>query len=266
MITRQEDEQALERLVRAGRGDPDDAQLRRLEDRFDTWLAESAAPPSGRYAAATGLRRSVRYVPVLGAALLALGIGVFEIASNDDAPVMREGRRPSVASDRVTMVTEPSRSARLSTEEPVDLPAKQSAVPVDALPSVPAPPPRMPAPSKAEAPSSAEAPAPSVVGSPSSEPPAERAVVETTETEVSYLRRARNALQSDPARALSIADQHPSRFPRGALDQERELIAIDALVRLGRSAEARERADRFRARYPSSAHLGRVNALVGGSP
>ncbi len=256
MSTSQEDEEGLERLLRAGRSDPDDAQLRRLEDRFDTWL-ESASPPSDRYGAAPALRgvHRILILPFVGASLAVLAVGVFETSSKDDgvAGGTKEDRRSIVASERVMLANEPSRPARLSTHEPTLLPATP-------------PPVRVVAPHQLTEPSKELAlpKAPDLL--PPSELPAEAAISERSETEVSYLRRARAALKSDPAQALELANGHPSRFPQGALDQEREIVAIDALVRLGRRVESRVRADAFRTRYPSSAHLTRLNALVGGSP
>lgn len=267
MSTSQEDEQALQRLLRAGRGDPGDEQLRRVEERFDNWLADSASPPSATHRRpATALRRHARVLPLVGATLVVLGIGIFETRSDDGGlPSMREARRSTVASDRVTMVIEPSRSAQLPTEEPASVPASSSmkSVRVGTLPHGLATPLTSP-------PESVElAPVP-IVTPPPNEPSTKLATTESSdaepsETEVSYLRRSRNALHSDPARALSIANGHTSRYPHGSLDQERELIAIDALVRLGQRDQARARADAFRAHYPNSAHLGRVSALVGDS-
>ena len=77
--------------------------------------------------------------------------------------------------------------------------------------------------------------------------------------------RAHDALlQGAPDRALALAADHARAYPKGALAQEREVIAIEALVAQGRSTEARSRAASFRSAYPSSAHLGRIERLVGG--
>jgi len=74
------------------------------------------------------------------------------------------------------------------------------------------------------------------------------------QAEASLLEQARSALGASPARALSLTQQHAQQFPRGLLAQEREVIAISALRRLGRTTEADARAARFDARYPHSAH------------
>ncbi|MBX3210136.1 MAG: hypothetical protein KF764_34210 [Labilithrix sp.] len=66
----------------------------------------------------------------------------------------------------------------------------------------------------------------------------------------------------NPTRALGIAREHEQRCPAGALVQERERIAIEALAELGRSDEARARARAFEERFPSSPHVGRIRQLL----
>jgi hypothetical protein len=83
------------------------------------------------------------------------------------------------------------------------------------------------------------------------------------ESELELLRRAQSALGSDPARALAIVGDHQRLHPRSAYGQEREVLAIEALVRLGRRSEAVARADRFAAAFPKSAHNRRIDALLG---
>jgi len=64
---------------------------------------------------------------------------------------------------------------------------------------------------------------------------------------------ARAALRGgDAARCLRLLDQARERFPRGALGQEREALAIEALSRSGQSTAARRRAQAFLQRYPQS--------------
>ncbi len=65
---------------------------------------------------------------------------------------------------------------------------------------------------------------------------------------------ARVALgRHDAAEALRAADRHQRRFPSGKLAEEREAIAIQALILLERPDDARARADRFRRTFPGSA-------------
>jgi hypothetical protein len=81
-------------------------------------------------------------------------------------------------------------------------------------------------------------------------------------SEAQLLESARAALSKDPARALALAREHERRFPRGALTQEREVIAIQALARLERDAEARRRAQGFEQRFPASPHKPKVGNSV----
>ena len=84
------------------------------------------------------------------------------------------------------------------------------------------------------------------------------------ESELSLLKRAREATQSNPAQALALSSEHAKLYPGGALEQEREVIAIDALLRLGRRTEAAKRAGQFQERYPGSAHARRLSTLFTG--
>jgi hypothetical protein len=105
----------------------------------------------------------------------------------------------------------------------------------------------------AEASASAEA-APTPANSAASENRPSAAAHKPALSEAALLERARAALASDPARALALTRQHQARFPSGVLKQEREVIAIEALRRLGQSKAASERAGSFEQAFPDSAH------------
>jgi hypothetical protein len=78
---------------------------------------------------------------------------------------------------------------------------------------------------------------------------------------------ARTALgRGDGANALTACDEHARRFPRGALAEEREAIAVQALVLEQRTADARARAERFRKTHPRSILLPAVLAAAGIEP
>ncbi|HKO47830.1 MAG TPA: hypothetical protein VJV79_08905 [Polyangiaceae bacterium] len=81
-------------------------------------------------------------------------------------------------------------------------------------------------------------------------------------TEVALLRDAQLALRTQPAEALALAEQHRVLFGRGAMVQERELIAITALVRLGRHTAVLARAAQFERDFPSSPYRKQVSALA----
>jgi hypothetical protein len=78
------------------------------------------------------------------------------------------------------------------------------------------------------------------------------------------LRGARALLERDPSRALALTAEHERRFPNGVLAQEREVIAIAALARLGQDEAARSRADHFATDYPDSPHRDRVGEATSG--
>jgi TolA-binding protein len=72
---------------------------------------------------------------------------------------------------------------------------------------------------------------------------------------------ARTALgRGDAAHALASTEEHAKRFPRGALSEEREAIAVQALAQSGKPSEARARALRFKKDYPESILLPAVLA------
>jgi hypothetical protein len=80
------------------------------------------------------------------------------------------------------------------------------------------------------------------------------------------LERAQRVLRSDPAAALALAESHRARFERGSLAQEREMLAIEALLRLERRAQAERRARVFAQRYPQSSHGPRLRDLLRSGP
>lgn len=60
------------------------------------------------------------------------------------------------------------------------------------------------------------------------------------EEETSLLEEARSKLGREPERALTLALQHQSRFRNGQLLEQRRMIHLEALLRLGRDSEALE--------------------------
>lgn len=83
---------------------------------------------------------------------------------------------------------------------------------------------------------------------------------ETLAAEVRNLAELRRLVASDPAAAVGFADEGHRRFAEGALYQEREAVAISALARAGRQAEAHRRGARFLARFPRSPFADQVRA------
>ena len=88
--------------------------------------------------------------------------------------------------------------------------------------------------------------------------PAKKAAKRSSEAQL--LGAARAALKSDPSRALAFTQEHQRLYPKGQLAQEREVIAIAALRKLGKGKNAADRAKTFEEQYPGSAHQPRVDS------
>jgi hypothetical protein len=84
-----------------------------------------------------------------------------------------------------------------------------------------------------------------------------------SESEFSLVSRAQASLATDPVRALALVSDHGRQFPNGTLVEECEIIAIDALLRLGRHPDAEARARAFKDRFPASVHRRRLEVLLG---
>ncbi|WP_437602168.1 hypothetical protein [Sorangium sp. So ce590] len=167
------------------------------------------------------------------------------------------------------------RSAAASVAPPpslTDLPLEQlfssarGGVPA-AAPAPDAPPPAAAASQPAAAAARREAPRPPRLAAPA---PAPEAIVAVDNDDLvresNLVDRSRAALAQDPEAALAALDRHQTDFPKGRLAEEREFIAIRALMRLGRADEARARAAAFVARYPSSSFAEPVRRIVSAAP
>jgi hypothetical protein len=194
---------------------------------------------------------------VLAGALLAVGFavrsagphepaatpsGTLQVARRIDAP-RSEGGPPSVSWEDLPRAGGDARPATRSAKSHYE-------------PSVQAP--ELPV---AEAASSSVAPA-SVPDEPVPVPVASVSAVPPP-SEGALLLRARQQLPSDPRSALELTDEAGRRYPDGALAPEREVLAIEALARLGELASARARFAAFRTAYPQSPHLSRLASLIG---
>jgi len=83
-------------------------------------------------------------------------------------------------------------------------------------------------------------------------------------TELQLVDAARRQLAASRwSLAYAAALEHAKLYPDGILAEEREAIAVEALVRLGRADDARDRLSSFLRRYPRSSyrkHLERLGA------
>jgi hypothetical protein len=189
------------------------------------------------------------------ATLFGFGLAVFVTRST---PALRSPQGPAAAAPaipRADPAPEPPRIASsldaVQSESPASAAGDHERAPVEPRPYAGMRPPKPTRPDSMRSltiakptPSAAEArPTPSDVGN-----------------ELDLLARARRVVASDPARALQLTAEHARRFSDGVLAQEREVLAIDALSRLGHRDLATARARRFIERYPDSAHRARLAA------
>lgn len=220
-------------------------------------IATKLGPALDRPATPTIASGARRWLPRIGLGVVVLGVMA-------GGAVLWVTRVPHAASERRAPTIEPrpshaaapiaTREARAEQNRP--LPASVEQTTSAQVPRLRAPDPtRHEAASRRETPRVAPTLAPEVTIPPLDRP-------ESIVAEDALVGSAQRALRTSPARALALATEHARRFPDGALTQERELIAIEALVSIGRAAEARARGRAFLARWPSSAHAPRVRAIV----
>lgn len=73
----------------------------------------------------------------------------------------------------------------------------------------------------------------------------------------------RTLLAGDAAEALRMLDRARAAFPNGALVEEREALAVRALVASGQNELARTRGEAFLRAFPRSPHASEVRAVLG---
>src|SRR6478752_2258793 len=71
-----------------------------------------------------------------------------------------------------------------------------------------------------------------------------------------------SAAHGEPARVLRQTELHRAQFPQGKLSEEREALAIRALLSLGRADEARDRARAFQLTHPNSMLLPVIDSAL----
>jgi hypothetical protein len=82
------------------------------------------------------------------------------------------------------------------------------------------------------------------------------------DAELALLDRARRELDTNAQRSLGMLERHRTEFIGSALFAEREILAITALVRLGRRLEAEGRAESLRQRIPGSLYAERLEGIL----
>lgn len=195
------------------------------------FMSESSAPVAARTSRGYLLRPKLYPLVVLGVGALS----AWQMHSFGQATP-----RPSPMATQVVLPAPPE----VSTVEPLS-------VAVETLPALP------PSPSH-----SSEAPARPVTQRTTTSSSTRRPKARPDD-EFAFIRSAEAALESSPSRALASAEEHARTFPSGQFVQEREVIAVDALTRLGRTDEAKRRANAFLLRFPRTPYLSRLERALG---
>ena len=125
-------------------------------------------------------------------------------------------------------------------------------------------PPESPSALAPTAPSPAAGPRPAASRDDALQPSSVPSADTTLAGERALIDRARMALaRGQAASALETLDAHRSQFPQGRLTEEREALAIQSLAALGRTGEARRRAEAFQRARPNSVFLPAIELAVG---
>jgi hypothetical protein len=232
---------------------PDDVrELLRHAPRTRDLGPDDRARTRARVAQLGGIAAVAGGLTLVQSAALGAGLAVLTVLAVELAPSSWLSSAPPLAPS-----PSPARSAVLAPAPLASVaPSRSSAPPLASSPPlVDAPPPRS-ASRRIEAPPLADdppAPAPALPRAP-----------DTLAEEAALLERARAALASSPSSALQRTEEHAAQFPAGKLAMERELLAIAALGRLGRRAEARARAESLLERARGSLYEERIRQLLDG--
>ncbi len=269
----QDQEAALDALFRKARTEPCPEHVLRVKQQLHA-LAREVETPRGRSG-----NGAIAACLAVGVAGLSLGLGVLLGPRESSAGFGASSPEPVVVAAPVASLEAPEIRDAVPVEDLApaeEAPLAEPASVVASAPKTAQPGEQRPAIARTE-------PAKTIVAEPRVNVEASHEATTTTKTaddepagasaattdeaarkegEASFLRRAKVALPTDPARALRLTDEHPTVYPRGVLLQEREVIAIEALIRLGRTDDARARAASFRSRYPSSVYHGHLDDRI----
>jgi TolA-binding protein len=80
--------------------------------------------------------------------------------------------------------------------------------------------------------------------------------------EAELLEKARSLVGSNPAAALKLTAEHAREFPRGRLSAEADLLAAQALLRMGDATSAKSRAEASLKRYPNGIYARQLREIA----
>ncbi len=237
--------EGLREAIEAARSAPSAERLARIAERLPT---AGSPPPS--LGPATGVWLATATIGALIAIAVVLSLpGPAPVAT----PV------PPTAAVRVEPVAaapvraSPAADVRAPAEPP-PLPPRPSAARVArdrpaANDTAPAPEPVV-----AVSPAAAAPEATSAIAPPPETAPEPVRIAPAGPSDVALLLRARRWVDSAPRDALGLLDEHDRRFPDSRLDEERDLLRIQAHGALGEGDAARSLAAQFLRDHPRSVH------------
>jgi hypothetical protein len=231
--SRAEDAPPAARLLE-GAGRPrelDDDAYARVAQRLQVVMADASTAP-----AASGLSLVAK---IAAGVIVGAAIGVIAWSSTSDRVFTErtEAPAPVLGSGATSLASPPSEAARgLNESSPRD-DIRRESVPVRSVGDLPS------------ATTPAVHPAPPVA--------------DALTLELRLVDGARVRLAVDPTSALGLLDAHVRDFPRGQLALERDVLRVDALLRLDRRSDAEAVARSLAARAPGSPQAERASDLMG---
>ena len=226
---------------------PDDVrELLRHAPRTRALAPEDRARTRARVARLGAIAAVAGGLTLVQSAALGAGLAVLTVIAVEVLPSWLSSTPPLAPS------SPPARSAAVLAPAPLASAAASSTPPLAPLPLPVAPPPLRSGARRPEAPPRPDDPP----------APAPARATDTLAAEAALLERARAALASSPREALQRTEEHAAQFPAGKLGMERELVAIDALSRLGRRASARARAESLLARARGGLYEERLRQIL----
>jgi hypothetical protein len=227
----------LEEVVEAGRTctHPSQAARARILARLETTLvgptgggdggATGGGPAGAGAGAAAAGATGAKVIGALSAGRLLLGVAIFASGVGVGATVVTLGSPRATVMPAAPKVVAPAPPAPVAVGAPITAPAPPAA-PAASAPAASASVPTRPLP---------------------------RTDDRQLELERALLEMARSALaRGDSAAALAALSRHEREFARPRLVEEREALAVQALVRADKTDDARARGTRFRKRFPHS--------------
>jgi hypothetical protein len=97
---------------------------------------------------------------------------------------------------------------------------------------------------------------------PSAPPAAPKLRLDPRLEEAELLEKARSLVGSSPANALKLTAEHGRQFPKGRLTAEADLLAAQALLRLGDLPAAKSRAQASLKRYPNGIYARQLREIA----